>query len=325
MSLHRRTVVALAGAALAAGARAQGYSTRPVVWIVPFPAGGPTDALARDVAAHVGAALGQTILIENVAGAGGTVGAARAAQAAPDGYTLLVGHLGFMAAAPSLYRTLGYDPLQDFDPVFRFPDTPLVLLVARQSPFGNAEALIAFARRHPGRLNIGNAGLGSTSHLAAALFAQRAGIEATSVPYKGTAQALTDLMAGQIDAVFDQSNTALSALAGGRLRAIGLTSAQDLPQFPGVPALGRRLLPDFEMATWYGVYAPRGTPPDVVQRLYRAYARAMEDVAWKRQLADQGIRLLPDAQYAPDALARHTAAEVRSWRRVVTQARIVLD
>ncbi|WP_415267185.1 tripartite tricarboxylate transporter substrate-binding protein [Acidovorax sacchari] len=325
MALLRRTVLAFALTAAFAAAHAQGYPSRPITWVVPFAAGGPTDAMARDVADNVSRQLGQTILIENAAGAGGTIGATRVARAAPDGYTMLVGHMGYMGAAPALYKKLAYDPVKDFEPVLRFPDTPLVLLVGKNSPYRSAEELIAFGKKNPGALNFGNAGVGSTSHLVAALFASRAGIEITSVSYKGAAPAMTDLIAGQLDAMFDQTNTALPQLAGGRIQAIGLTSDKEMPQFPGVPALGQKVIPGFETATWYGIYAPRGTPADVVQKVYQAYAKAMESAAWKKKMTDQGIRLLPEAQYAPEAFRKYTAAEVQTWRKVAADAKISLD
>ncbi len=327
MTLPRRTALFLAFAATAftCAAQAQGYPARPITWVVPFAAGGPTDAMARDVADHVSRQLGQTVLIDNAPGAGGTIGAAKVSRAAPDGYTMLVGHMGYMGAAPSLYKKLAYHPVKDFEPVFRFPDTPLVLLVGKNSPYKTAAELIAFGKKNPGKLNFSNAGIGSTSHLVAALFASRAGMEITSVSYKGAAPAMTDLIAGQVDAMFDQTNTALPQLAGGRINAIGLTSDKGMPQFPGTPALGEKTLPGFETATWYGIYAPKGTPKDVVQKVYQAYAKAMDDAAWKKKMADQGIRLLPDDQYTPEAFARHTAAEVETWRKVAADAKISLD
>lgn len=317
--------LALALAGLGVQAQAQTWPGKTLTWIVPFSAGGPTDAMARDIADKVARQIGQQIIIENAAGAGGTIGAAKAAKASPDGYTFLVGHLGYMAAAPSLYKKLAYDPARDFDPVFRFPDTPLVLLVPRSSPFKTVDELIAFAKKNPGKLNFGNAGAGSTSHLIAALFESKAGIDAESVPYKGAAPAMNDLIAGQVNAMFDQTNTALPQVSGGRLTALALTSKTGMAQFPGVPPLADKTLPGFEAATWYGLYAPKGTPRDVITRLHQAYLKALADKAWTQKMAEQGIHLLPEAAYAPDALGRHTVAEIEVWRKVATAARITLD
>ncbi|HSW21326.1 MAG TPA: tripartite tricarboxylate transporter substrate-binding protein, partial [Burkholderiaceae bacterium] len=298
---------------------------KTLTWIVPFAAGGPTDAMARDIADKVAKQIGQQIIIENAGGAGGTIGAGKAAKATPDGYSFLVGHLGYMAAAPSLYKKLSYDPVKDFEPVFRFPDTPLVLLVPKSSPHKSAAELIAFAKKNPGKINFGNAGAGSTSHLIAALFESKAGIEVVSVPYKGAAPAMNDLIAGQVDAMFDQTNTALPQVAGGRLLPLALTSTTPMAQFPGVAPLAEKALPGFEAATWYGLYAPKGTPKDVIAKMHQAYLKAIADKAWTQKMADQGIRLLPEAQYAPDAFGKHTAAEIEVWRKVATDAKITID
>ncbi|MBI3270946.1 MAG: tripartite tricarboxylate transporter substrate binding protein BugD, partial [Planctomycetes bacterium] len=228
----------------ALAAQAQAWPAKNLTWIVPFAAGGPTDAMARDIADKVSRQIGQPIIIENAAGAGGTIGAGKAAKAQADGYTVLVGHMGYMGAAPALYKKLSYDPVKDFDAVFRFPDTPLVLLVPKSSPYKSAAELIAAAKAAPKKINFGNAGVGSTSHLIAALFESRAGIDITSVSYKGAAPAMNDLVGGQVNAMFDQSNTALPQVAGGRLNAIALTSLTPMPQqYPNVPTLAEKTLP----------------------------------------------------------------------------------
>ncbi|MEI2416504.1 tripartite tricarboxylate transporter substrate-binding protein [Orrella sp. JC864] len=320
------TLLAACGLAWACGAQAQdAYPSRAITWIVPFAAGGPTDAMARNIANRVSQELGQSILIENVGGAGGTIGAAKAAKAAPDGYTFLVGHIGYMAAAPSLYARLPYDPVRDFRAVFRFPDTPLVLLVGQSSPYQTVSELIAYGRQNPGKLNFSNAGVGSTSHLVAAMFASQAGMEVTPIAYKGAGPALNDLMGNQVDAMFDQTNTALPQTRGGRVRALGLTSARPMAQFPGVPPLGEQAIPGFQVSTWYGLYAPKDTPEAVVQTLYRAWSKALQDTQFTGQMAGQGIQMLPEAEYAPAALQRHTADEVQRWAQVIRQAGISLQ
>ena len=305
---------------------AQDWPTKSLTWIVPFAAGGPTDAMARDIADKVSRQIGQPIIIENTPGAGGTIGAAKAAKARADGYTFLVGHLGYMGAGPALYKKLNYDPVKDFEAVFRFPDTPLVMLVGKNSPYKSASDLIAAAKAQPGKINFSNAGVGSTSHLIAALFAAKAGIDVTQVAYKGAAPAINDLIGGQVDAMFDQTNTALPQVQGGRLNAIALTSLTAMPQqYPGVPTLAEKTLPGFEAATWYGLYAPKGTGKDIVQKMHQAYLKALTDKAWTARMVGQGIHLLPEAQYAPEAFAKHTAEEVERWRKVVSDAKIQLD
>lgn len=322
-----KTICALASLLITTQfAQAQTWPTKTLTWIVPFAADGPTDAMARDIADKVSRHLGQTVIIENTAGAGGTLGAGKAAKANPDGYTFLVGHMGYMGAAPALYKKLSYDPVKDFEAVFRFPDTPLVLLVPKTSPYKTADALIAAAKASPKKINFGNAGVGSTSHLIAALFESKAGIDVTPISYKGAAPAMNDLVGGQVDAMFDQSNTALPQVTGGRLNAIALTSLTPMPvQYPNVPALAEKTLPGFEAATWYGLYAPKGVAKDVVQKLHQAYLKALTDKDWTKRMAAQGINLLPEAQYAPEAFAKHTAAEVDRWRQVATDAKIQID
>jgi tripartite-type tricarboxylate transporter receptor subunit TctC len=319
--------LAVAGTfALPMGAQAQdNYPTRAITWIVPFAAGGPTDAMARNVANRVAQELKQTILIENVGGAGGTIGAAKAAKSAPDGYTFLVGHIGYMAAAPSLYARLPYDPVKDFQAVFRFPDTPLVLLVGESSPYKSVPELIAYGKQNPGKLNFSNAGVGSTSHLVAAMFASQAGMNITPVAYKGAGPALNDLMGNQVDAMFDQTNTALPQTKGGKVRALGLTSSGRMDQFPGVPTMAEKAIPGFQVSTWYGLYAPKGTPDKVVQTMYQAWQKALADQAFTGKMAEQGIQMLPAEQYAPAAFQQFTADEGQRWAKVIKDAGITLQ
>lgn len=314
---------ALFGVASAAQAAGQ-YPDRAITWIVPFSAGGPTDTMARNIANKVSEELGQSIVVENVPGAGGTIGATKASRSEPDGYTFLVGHIGYMAAAPSLYQSLRYDPVKDFQAVFRFPDTPLVLLVGAGSPYASIDEFVAFAKANPGRLNFSNAGVGSTSHLVAALFANKAGIKMQPIAYKGAGPALNDLMGGQVDAMFDQTNTALPQTQGGKVRALGLTSSERMAQFPGVPTIGEKAVPGFEVATWYGLYAPKGTPPAVIDTLYAAYREVMQDQAFTGSMAEQGIKLLPHEAYSPKAFQAFTEQEGKRWAPVIKEAGISL-
>src|SRR5688572_5160663 len=204
-SLFQKVIAALVLAGPLAAA-AQSYPERPISFVVPFAAGGATDALARQFAERMARNAKQPIIVENIAGAGGTVGAARVARAKPDGYTYLIGHVGYMAAATGMYKQLPYDPVQDFEAVARFPDTPMVLVCGRNGRFSNIRSMMDFARQSPGQVNMGNAGVGSAGHLVAALFASTLKVEVTHVSYKGNAPAITDVMSGRIDCIFDQSN-----------------------------------------------------------------------------------------------------------------------
>lgn len=314
--------LALAGAALPALAQTAPYPHKPITWLVPFAVGGPTDAIARTVAQRVSTELGQSIIVDNPAGAGGTVGALKAARSAPDGYTLFVGHIGTMAAAPYLFRGLKYDPLKDFVPVFRFPDTPMVLLVKAGGRFKTAADLLDEARRNPGTLTFGTAGVGSSSHLAAEHLAATAKVKFTFVPYKGTGPAMTDLVGGQIDAMLDQTNVSLPQIQSGRLAALALTSATEMPQFPGIPTLAEKQLPGFLASTWYGIYAPRGTPQNVVDTLRSAYMKSLADTAFTDGLKKQGIDVLPADKVGPKPFGDFTASELKKWERVIREAGI---
>lgn len=323
--LAARALLAMSFAAAAHGASAQTYPSRPVTWIVPFAAGGPTDALARAIAEKVARELGQPIVIDNAPGAGGTVGAAKASRAVPDGYTMLVGHMGYMGAAPALYKKLAYDPVKDFAPVFRFPDTPLVLMVRKEHPAKDIKALVDFGKANPDKLFISNAGVGSSSHLIAALFAASAGIRISQVPYKGAGPALIDVIGGQVDGIFDQTNTAMPQIKEAKVRALAVTSKVRLPQLKDVPTLSETVLPGFEASTWYGIYSPKGTPQAVLDKVQQAYLKVMSDKTFTDRLAEQAIQMLPAEQYTGAALGKHTEAEVARWRAVAAKANIALD
>jgi tripartite-type tricarboxylate transporter receptor subunit TctC len=313
-----------AALALAAplAALAQAYPERPISFVVPFAAGGATDALARQFAERMSRSAKQSIIVENVPGAGGTVGAARVAKARPDGYTLLIGHVGYMAAAVGMYKQLPYDPVQDFDAVARFPDTPMVLICDRNGRLKSIGAMMDFAKQNPGKVNIGNAGVGSAGHLVAALFAAALKVNVTHISYKGNAPALTDIIGGQIDCMFDQSNTALPQVRGEKVIALATTAKERLPQMPDVPTLHESGLPGFEAATWYGIYAPKGTPREAINWLLGQFREAMQDSAFTGKLVEQGYVLIAAELTGPEALASHTRKEVGVWKKVIADAGI---
>lgn len=321
MKIKHVFIPALAASLIAGPTFAQSYPERAVTWIVPFAAGGPTDGMARMVAAEVSKQLKQPIVVENVGGAGGQIGAAKAAHAKPDGYTFLVGHFGYMAAAPSLYKKMKFDPVKDFDAVFRFPDTPLVLLVGAGSKYKTVDEMIDFAKANPGKINFGNAGVGSSSHLVAELFAAKAKIKIMQISYKGAGPALNDVMGGQVDAMFDQTNTALPQTKGDKIRALALTSAKPMPQFPNVPTISDSMR-GLEASTWYGIYAPKGTPREIIDTTYRAYQKAMQNKAFTDKMEQQGILLLSEKEYGPDAFQKFTQSENGKWAEVIKDAGI---
>jgi len=306
----------------AAGASRAQYPDHSISWVVPFAAGGATDTLARQFAERMSRGEKTAIVIDNVAGAGGTVGANKVAKAKPDGYTFLVGHVGYMAAAPGLYKDLPYDPVHDFDAVVRFPDTPMVLYCGKQVAAADIRALVDLARANPGKLNFANAGVGSAGHLVAALFASAAKVNIVHVPYKGNAPALADIMGGRVDCMFDQSNTALPQVRGGKVTAFAVTSRERIPQLPQVPTLGESGLPGFEAATWYGIYAPSGTPREAIQWIVAQFDKAMGDADFTSMLVSQGYVLVAPAEQGPEALAAHTRREVELWKKVIADAHI---
>lgn len=320
-----RASMTIAALLAAASVHAQNWPTRPITWIVPFAAGGPTDALARTIADRVSREVGQSIIIENTPGAGGTIGAGKAARAPADGYTMLVGHMGYMGAAPALYKKLPYDPVKDFAPVFRFPDTPMVLMVRKNHPAKDVRALVDYGKQNPGKLFISNAGMGSTSHLIAAMFASSAGIKVSLVPYKGAGPALIDVIGGQVDGMFDQTNTALPQITEAKVRPLAVTSVRRVAQLKDVPTLAETVAPGFEAATWYGIYAPKGTAPAAVEKMQQAYLKVMKDKAFTDRLSAQAIQMLREDQYTASALGKHTEAEVARWKVLAAKANISLD
>ncbi len=300
------------------------YPERPITFVVPFAAGGATDTLARNFAERMSRGAKQLIVIENIPGAGGTVGSAKVAKSKPDGYTFLVGHLGYMAAAPGLYKQLAYDPVKDFDAVARFPDTPMVLICGRENRLSNIKTLMDYARANPGKVNIANAGVGSTGHLVAALFASSLKTDVTHVAYKGNSQALTDIMSGQVDCMFDQSNTALPQVRSERVTATAVTSRERLTLMPLAPTLNESGISGFEASTWYGIYAPKGTDRAQINWLLAQFNEAMSDGVFVGKLIEQGYVLVKPEQRGPDALSVHTRKEVDFWKKVITTANIPL-
>ncbi len=301
------------------------YPNRPIAWVVPFAAGGPTDALARSIADVTSKQLGQYIIVENTPGAGGTIEATKVARATPDGYTFLVGYMGYMGAAPALYKKLEYNPVTDFEATFRFPDTPLVLMARNDHPAKNVKELYDYAKKNPDQVFMGNAGLGSSSHFIAALVANAAGADVKHVPYKGAGLALIDVVGGQIDGMYDQTNTAFPQITEKRVRALAVTSKTRLPQLKDVPTLNETILSGFEASTWYGIYAPKGAPKVAIEKVQNAFLQAMKDKAYADKLQSQAIQLLPEQQYLGSSLAKHTEAEVVRWRAVAAKSNLAMD
>ncbi|MEN9316971.1 MAG: hypothetical protein RIS35_3364 [Pseudomonadota bacterium] len=309
---------------VAVPAAAQSYPTKPVSIVVPFSAGGPTDTVARSVAAAMEKSLGQPVVVENKPGAGGTLGANDVAKAQPDGYKLLVWHIG-MSTSPALYRRLPFDPLKDFEHIGLINDVPMTLLVRPTLPVKDLKELIAYTKANADKITLGNAGLGAASHLCGLLFQQAIQTDLTTVPYKGTAPAMTDLIGGQVDILCDQTTNTTQQIKGGKVKALALTAPKRLDSLKEVPTATEAGLPGFELGIWHGIYAPKGTPKPVVDKLVAALQSALSDASLQKRFADLGSVIYPAAQQTPDGLAKHLKAEIDKWGPVIRKAGVYAD
>ncbi|KRC18281.1 tripartite tricarboxylate transporter substrate binding protein [Acidovorax sp. Root217] len=321
-----RSVLGLAClVAVCAGAHAQqsNWPDRPVRVIVPFPASGATDLVARVVAQRVAQDLGQQMVVDNRPGAGGTIGAAEAAKAQPDGYTLLLTTSSTHAISPHLMPRLAYDPRKDFTPVAHLADAPSVLLVTNSLPVKTVGELIAYGKAHPGKLNYATSGNGTIVHLNAAAFSAQAGIEMMHVPYKGTALAIPDLVTGQTHVLFDSLPTGMPHVKGGRLRALAVTSEKRSSLAPELPTMAESGLPGYSSVTWFGVYLPAGAPPALVDRIHKAFAKAMQSTEVAEGLAKLGVE--PAAPSTPAKFAAMVQADSARWATVIRQHKISVE
>jgi tripartite-type tricarboxylate transporter receptor subunit TctC len=320
-----RTLMLTAVAGLAALSQAQAQSTwpaKPITFIVPFAAGGGTDAFARPLAQQLDTQLGKRVLIENRAGAGGTVGASLASKAAPDGYTFFMG-AAHHAIAPSLYPNLDYDIEKDFVPVALIARPPQVIVVNPDKVAAKTLAeFIAYLKANPDKVNYGSAGAGTTHHLAGELFKSMTGVKLLHVPYRGAGPAMQDLVAGHVPVVFDGLGSSAPQIKSGQLRALAIAAPKRVAAFPDIPTAAEAGLPGYEVATWYGLFAPKGTPPEIVERMKKELATALQAPmikdAWERNGSD-----VPDV--SGEAYGRMVASEVTRWRKVVTDAGVKLD
>jgi tripartite-type tricarboxylate transporter receptor subunit TctC len=318
MGVWLRCGVALLLAALASVAAAQGYPTRPVRLIIPFPPGGSNDIVGRMIAAQLGDRLGQQMVVDNRGGAGGTIGTELAAKSQADGYTLLLISTAY-AFNTSIYKKLPYDPAKSFVPVALLGSGPGVLVVNPALPVSSVAELIALAKERPGKLNNASAGVGSFQHLASELFRIQAGIQWLHVPYKGGGPAMMDLMGGQADASVGSLIQMLPHIRSGKLKALGTTGAKRSPVLPDVPTVAEAGVPGYEATNWWGFLAPAGTPPAIVERLHQEVAAVQASAETKRRFDTEGAEAL---QMSPAAFGAFIAAETAKWARVVREAGI---
>jgi tripartite-type tricarboxylate transporter receptor subunit TctC len=320
--IWRSVALAVSMACIAPFAFAQAYPNHPIRLVVPFPAGGTTDILARAAAQKLIEALGQPVVVDNRPGAGGNIGADLVAKSAPDGYTLLMGTVGTHAINPSRYAKMPYDHVKDFVPVVLVAGVPNVLVVNPSVPVNSVADLIKLAKSKPGEINFASSGSGTSIHLSGELFKTMAGVDMTHVPYKGSAPALTDLIGGQVQLMFDNLPSALPQIKGGKLRAIAVTSLKRAPVLPDVPTIAESGLPGFEASSWFGVLAPAGTPAPVVAKLNAEVNKWLQSPEARDQLLAQGAAA---AGGTPEQFAAHIRAETEKWAKVVKASGAKVD
>jgi tripartite-type tricarboxylate transporter receptor subunit TctC len=304
---------AIAAVTLAGAANAQQpYPIRPITVVVPFTAGGPTDVLARILGQHMSQTLGQQIVVENVGGGGGSLGAARVAKAAPDGYTLVMGNLGSHAASVGLYKNLPYDP-RDFEPVMLVATTPMVLVVRKNLQASTLKDFTAYAKANPHKVTFGSAGTGSISHLTYLLYTHLTKTEIQHVPYRGLSQSVNDLLSGQIDMMFDQVVSATPHILSGGVKPIAVAAPSRAAGIANVPTSIEAGLPELQTIAWTALFAPKGTPKPIVERVNAALDKAMRDETIAKRLADLGADLPASTERTPDALGKLVRSEIDKW------------
>ncbi len=301
---------------------AQNYPQKPIRMIVPFTPGGSTDILARSIGQELSKAWGQSVIIENIAGAGGSIGADKAAKSPADGYTLLMGHIGTLAVNPSLYPKLPYNPIKDFAPVAWVARVPNVLVVNPNVPAKSVQELVALAKSKPGQLSYGSGGNGSAANLATEYFKMQTETAILHIPYRGTAPAVTDLMGGQIQMLFTGAPAVMGQVKNGQLRALAVSSPKRLDALPDLPTVAEAGYKNFEADQWYGVVAPAGTPRDIVLKLNQQINVALNSAELKKRLTTEGAVATPET---PEAFGKLIAQEIERWRPVITSGRVKAD
>ena len=304
-------------------AHAEGFPDKPISLVVPFPPGGPTDAMARTLAAELRDKLGQPMVVENRAGAGGNIGAEYVARAPADGQTLLFGTSGPLAINASLYRKINYNPVKSFAPVIQVGHLPNILVVHPSVPARNVKELVAYAKANPGKLSYASSGNGASSHLAGVMFNSTTGVELLHVPYKGTGPALNDLLGGQVSMSFTDVLTALPYVKAGKLRALGVTTAARSQALPDVPTIAEQGYKGFDVSVFFGIVAPADTPPDRIAKLNVAFAEVLASPKVKELFAQQGLEAAPST--SPQQLAKFIPAQMALWASVVKQSGAQLD
>lgn len=322
----RRVVLTALLAMLTFGgiARADNFPSRSITIVVPFAAGGPSDVLARILAERMKTTLGETVLIENVTGAGGSIGVGRALRSSPDGYTISFGHLGTHVANGAVYK-LGYDLVADLDPVALLPSNPMIVVSKNAIPAKSLKELIAWLKAKPAPATAGTAGAGSGSHIAGLYFENATGIKLQYVPYRGTGPAMNDLVAGQIDVMFDQLSNSINQVRADKIRGYAVTDTKRAGSAPDIPTTDEAGLPGFHMTLWSGLWVPKGTPKDIVAKLNTAAVDALNDPAVRKQLENLGLAMPPKDKSSPQALGDWQKAEIAKWWPMIKAANVKVD
>jgi len=295
------------------------FPTKPITITIPFPPAGSTDVLGRILAQYLGKSLNQTVLVENTGGAGGTIGAAKAARAQADGYTLLFHNMAH-ASAPALYAKLSYDPIADFEPIGYVNAVPMILVAKKGFPFDDIKGVINYAKANPGKINFANAGVGSTSHLCDVLFQYLSSASWVNIPYKGTGPALNDLLAEQVDMICDQPASTIGHIRSGGVKAIAVATSSRLKILPEVPTFSESGLPGFELAVWHGLYAPKGTPKAVIDKLSAALKMALKDPQLIQKYTEMSAIIATPEQATPEYLKGFLKSDVERWRTAMRAA-----
>ena len=320
----KRLLAGLAALAFAAGAAAQQYPSRTISVIVPFAAGGPTDTVTRLIAQSMTKTLGQTVIVENTAGAGGTIGVEKVATAKPDGYTLLLMHIG-ISTAPSLYRNLRFDPTKDLEPIGLVTNVPMTIIANKDFPPKDMKELVSYVKANKDKVTYANAGVGAASHLCGMLFMTAIQTDVTTVPYKGTGPAMTDLIGGQVNFMCDQTTNTTPQIKGGKVKAYAVTTKQRLKTLADVPTAAESGLKDFEVTVWHGMWAPHGTPKPVMDKLVAALQAALKDPAIISKFAELGTEPVAQSDATPAALDKHLKAEIAKWGPIIKKAGVYAD
>jgi tripartite-type tricarboxylate transporter receptor subunit TctC len=322
----KRLLVALAAIGLSTTAAiAQNYPTRPVTMIVPFAAGGPTDVIARIVGENMSKTLGQQIVVENVAGAGGTTGITRGATSKADGYTVMMGHMGTHGAAPALYPKLKYDPTKDFEPIGIAAGTPIVIVAKKDMPAKDLKEFIAYLKANQSKVNQAHAGVGSVSHTTGVLFSSQIGAKFTQIAYRGTGPALNDLVGGQVDFMTDQIVNVVEQIKASTIKAYAIATPARSPALPDVPTTKEAGMPEYQVSAWNAMFAPKGTPKDIVTKLSDALGKALDDDGTRKRLLDLGGVIPEKAERTPQYLAGFVKQEVDRWTPVLKAAGVTAE